>query len=374
MKNIFNKIKNNILLFDLIFICFNILINFILYLINLRFRLWFIIFILLICIIGFIVGIFQQIYKSGENKKMAIIISVLNIGFFASIAIIFMPFIKFIVAFKYNPEHTVNLDDKKYVAVVNSFLHVDVDYYDYYGPLLMGTKIRVHGYFGHGGFDPFDNPNIVDRVEYTYYDENGKTKLIKTEIFVKDNDGNIIDKIIYEDDVNKIDKVNENDNYLLPEDEEILYENKFDNIILRVGRVDYVSGQNMLVNILKSTDGTNFYVVSNESIQVSNEAKFIFLNEKLGFVISTDKIYFDNDNSGLYVTNNGGKTFTTTKFKYKNNNASYMSIESMPYYENNKLKLKCSVYQIDKNKNTYKTKELTFVSNDSGLNWTLENS
>lgn len=356
MKKIFNKIKNNILLFDLIFICFNILINFILHLINLRFRLWFIIFIILICVIGFIVGIFQQIYKSSENKKLAIIISVLNIGFFASIAIIFMPFIKFIVAFKYNPEHTVNLDDKKYVAVVNSFLHVDVDYYDYYGPLLMGTKIRVHGYFGRGGFDPFDNPNIVDRVEYTYYDENGK--VTRNETFIKDD--------------KPANEFNENDNYLLPEDEEILYENKFSNIILRVGRVDYVSGQNMLVNVLKSTDGTNFYVVSDEVIQVSNEAKFIFLNEKLGFAISTAKIYFDNNNSGLYVTNNGGETFTTAKFKYKNNNASYISIESMPYYENNKLKLKCSVYQI--NKNGYEVKELIFVSNDSGLNWILESN
>ena len=69
MKKMFNKIKNNILTCDLIFIGFNILINFILYLLNIRFRLWVIILIILISIIGFIVGIFKQIYLSVNNKK-----------------------------------------------------------------------------------------------------------------------------------------------------------------------------------------------------------------------------------------------------------------------------------------------------------------
>ena len=61
MRKIFNKIKRNILICDLIFVGINILINFILYLMNVRFRLWVIILIILISVIGFIVGIFQQI-------------------------------------------------------------------------------------------------------------------------------------------------------------------------------------------------------------------------------------------------------------------------------------------------------------------------
>ncbi len=374
MKKIFNKIKSNILLYDLIFTVVIILINFILYLVNLRFRLWFIIIIILICAIGFIIGIFQQFFKSSENKKIAVIMVLLIFSVSTIIIIILMPFITFVFAFSYKPEHTVILDNKKYVAVVSSFLNVDVDYYDYYGPLLMGTKIRVHGYFGNGGYDPFVNTNIADRVEYTYYDENGKTKLIRTEIFIRDNNDNIIDKIIYEDDVNKTDEFNENDNYLLPENEEVLYENKFDNIILRVGRIDYVSGKNMLVNVLKSNDSKNFYVVSEEAIQVSNEAKFTFLAENLGFIISTDKIDFDSNKSNLYVTNNGGKTFMSSNFKYKNNNVSYLNIDGMPYYEDNSLKLKCSVYEINQNKDGYEEKTLIFISNDNGLNWILENS
>ena len=183
MKKMFNEIKKNIFICDLLFIGFNILINFILYLMNIRFRLWVIILILLISIIGFIVGIFQQIYLYSNNKKRVVFFSLLGTIAIIVLISIFMPIISFVTTFSYRPEHTTTLDNKKYVAVVSSFLHVDVDYYDYYGFLLMGTKVRVHGDFGKGGYDPFDKPNIPDGVEYTYYDNNGKIKSKRAEIF-----------------------------------------------------------------------------------------------------------------------------------------------------------------------------------------------
>ena len=168
--------------------------NFILYLMNVRFRLWVIILIILISVIGFIVGIFQQIYLSSDNKKRTIILSLLGTIPIIILILISLPIVGFIAIFSYKPEHTTMLDDKKYVAVVSSFLHVDVDYYDYYGFLLMGTKVKVHGYFGKGGFDPFVNPNVADGVEYTYYDNKGKTKSKRSETYIKDKDGQIIDK------------------------------------------------------------------------------------------------------------------------------------------------------------------------------------
>lgn len=375
MRKKFNKIKRNILICDLIFVGINILINFILYLMNMRFRLWFIILIILISVIGFIVGIFQQIYLYSDNKKRTIILSLLGTIPIIILILISLPIVGFIAIFSYKPEHTTVLDNKKYVAVVSSFLNVDVDYYDYYGFLLMGTKVKVHGYFGKGGYDPFTNPNVSDGVEYIYYDDNGKVKSKRTETFIKDKDGKVIDKNNYNIDIDKNNNVDDSDNYVLPENEEILYERKFNKTILRFGKVDNVLGQNMLVHVLRSKDnGKNFYVVSDDVIQVSNEAKFVFLNENLGFAISTGKIYLDNSKVGLYTTNDSGKTFISAKFNYTNNNVEYISIEEVPYYDNNILKIKCSVYQVNSNKDGYEDKELVFISNDNGLNWNLENN
>ena len=373
MKKIFNKIKDNIFLTDLIFIIFNILLNIIFYIFNIRFRLWFIIFIIIISILGFIIGIIQLLYKASENKKTIIIFSLLYVVCMIIFIIIVMPFISFVSFFCYRPEHTVILDGKKYVAVVNSFLYVDVDYYDYYGPLLMGTKVRVHGYFGEGGFDPFVNFNNVNNVEYTYYDSNEKIISKKEERFIRDDDGNIIDRDIFEKDINDENKYNENDNYILPEQEEVLYEKKFNETILRFGKVDSGLGQNILVHVLRSRDnGKNFYVISDDLIKVSNEAKFVFLNENLGFAISTGKIFLKQNVNSMYVTNDSGKTFQSSNFKYENDNVTYLDVVDLPYFENNTLKIKCSVYQFNSDIGKYEDKELIFTSNDNGLNWELD--
>ena len=211
---------------------------------------------------------------------------------------------------------------------------------------------------------------IADGVEYTYYDNKGKIKSKRSETYIKDKDGQIIDKNNYDIDIDKTNKFDDSNNYLLPENEEVLYEKKFNKTILRFGKVDNVLGQNMLVHVLRSKDnGKNFYVVSDDVIQVSNEAKFVFLNENLGFAVNTGEIYLDNRKTGLYFTNDSGKTFTSSNFKYTNENVDYINIESMPYYENNVLKIKCSVYQVNSTNNGYENKELICISKDNGLNW-----
>lgn len=373
MRKFFNKSKFNILIYDLIFVVFNILLNFLLYLLNMRFRLWFIVIIVLISIIGFIIGMFKVLYNSYEDKKTVIIFSMLSVITILIFIALLLPIIGFIGIFTYKPEHTVELDNKKYVAVVNSLFHVNVNYYDYYGPLLMGTKVKVYGYFGNGDYDPFNNPNIVGNVEYTYYDDKGKIKYKRTVNFIKDGNGNIIDNNSNDIDINPP-KYNENDRYLLPEDEEVLYEKKFGKTILRFTRVDYILGQRSLVRVLRSKDnGKNFYVVSDDVIQVSNEAKFIFLNENLGFAISNGKIYLSSNSvPGLYVTNDGGKTFESSKFKYENEDVEYINIKDFPYYDKGILKIKCLVYEFNTSKDSYENKELIFISKDNGLNWILQ--
>lgn len=373
MKKIFNKLKSNILLFDFVFVVVNIIINFVLYLFNVRFRLWVIVFIILISLIGFVVGFFQQAYKLSKNRKKVIIFSLIVLVFIVSLFLLFLPFLSFAAVFSYRPQHIVILDNNKYVAVVNSYLYVDVDYYDYYGPLLMGTKVRVHGYFGKGGFNPFTNPNVAESVEYTYYDNNGKIKAKKNVFFIKDTNGDIVEENSYDVYIDLENEYNANDDYLLPEEIEILYEERFGKTILRFGKIDDVIGNRFLVNVLKSSDnGKNFYLVSDDAIEVANDAKFVFFNEQLGFAISNWKIYLNSNRAGLYVTNNGGKNFSISSFEYVNSNVEYITIKDVPYLENNILKIKCSVYQVNLNKDGYEEKELIFVSVDNGLNWKIE--
>lgn len=374
MKRYIEKLKGKILVITLIFILINIILNYLLYLFNIRFRLWVIVLIIVISIIGFIIGMFEHISKIVENKIKAIGLIILVLVPLIVLILIFSPFIFFTAAFSYKPEHKVTLYGNKYVAVVNSFLNVDVDYYNYYGPLFMGTKVKVHGYFGKGGYDPIVNPNIANEVEYIFYDNNGKEIKKINEIYFKDKNGEIKNKESYETNYKET-IINENDNYILPEDMETLYEKKFDKTIIKFVKLDDALNQNILVQINKSTDnGKKYYPITNEPIQVSLKAKYTILNENLMFISKNNKIMVNNSFISLYVSNNGGKDFLESKVNYTNENVEFITIEKMPYYEKNALKLKCSVYQFNSNKDEYENKEILFISIDNGLSWNIENN
>lgn len=366
MKKILKKIKNNIMISTIIFIAVNIIINFLLYLLNIRFRLYVLIIIILISVFGFIVGFIQQIKK--DKDYITLIMTTIAIVVFGILISLFLPIIAFIGSLAYNPEHIVTIDDKKYVAVVKSFLNVNVYYYDYYGLFLMGTKVKIYGDFGKGGYDPYRNPNALKNVIFTYYDNNGKEKYKKLVVYETDEKGKVIEnesKIIDDDYI-----FNENENYILPENEPVLYEKKFNDFTLRFSKIDDTLGQKMLVHVLKSnSNGKGFNVVTEETINVNRDSKFIFLNENIGF-ISQNKIIL-KDSRGLYVTIDGGKTFNISKFNYVNNNVEFIEVEKLPYYENEILKIKCSAYQVKEDNSGYENKELIFTSNDNGLTWNL---
>lgn len=157
------------------------------------------------------------------------------------------------------------------------------------------------------------------------------------------------------------------------EDENTLYYIELNNEILRFERYDYSLGQNQLVGVQKSLNkGKTFENITQESIIVSMEPKFIFLNEKLGFAISKSNLTKNNDYIGIKVTQDGGKTFIDGKVNYDNPNIEILTVEDVPYYENNELKLKCSIYQIKEDNTGYEDIELIFISNDNGLTWNLE--
>lgn len=75
-------------------------------------------------------------------------------------------------------EHIIEKDGKKMIAYVDSFLQVEVKYYDYINSFIRGNKIRIYEDYGSGGFDPFEKDEILIPIHSTYYDDNGN--LIKS--------------------------------------------------------------------------------------------------------------------------------------------------------------------------------------------------
>lgn len=154
-------------------------------------------------------------------------------------------------------------------------------------------------------------------------------------------------------------------------DENILYSIKFNNVSLRVMRYDYSLGQNQIVGVEKSIDNGEYEKITIEPITVSMKPMFVFLNENLGFSISKSDLTKSNNYMGMKVTYDGGKTFMSVVINYDNPNIEILTINDVPYYENNILKLPCSIYQVKDDKSGYENVELIFVSTDNGLTWNI---
>lgn len=159
-----------------------------------------------------------------------------------------------------------------------------------------------------------------------------------------------------------------------PDDENTLYTIKFGNTKLRFERYDYSLGQNQIVGVEKTTDkGRTYEKITDEPIVVSMESKFVFINEKLGFAISKPNLTQSNNYIGVKVTQDGGKTFTDGKINYNNPNIDILTIEDVPYIENDLLHLSCSIYQVKADQSGYEDVKLIFISSDNGLTWNLAN-
>lgn len=76
--------------------------------------------------------------------------------------------------FTYEPEHVIEKDGKLMVAYVDSFLDVNVNYYDYKNQFLRGSQLRIYESYGSGGYDPFERDKMPPVKQYIYYDENGE--------------------------------------------------------------------------------------------------------------------------------------------------------------------------------------------------------
>ena len=68
-----------------------------------------------------------------------------------------------------NPEHIVVMNNTKMVASVHAFLDVSVRYYQYKNALFYGKELGYE-YYGSGGYDPFEEPEMPEPV-YAKFDD-----------------------------------------------------------------------------------------------------------------------------------------------------------------------------------------------------------
>ena len=156
MKKLLTKIRKNILVFTLIILLLFILINVLLNIVfSITFRIWVYKVMAILLLLGLILG-FVQIIKNHTSKILKVVIIVVIVFIIVTLCLIGPLLGFFTVAILDRPEHVIYKNNKKYVAVVSSFLQVNVYYYDYINPILRGNEVKFHEYFGKGGYDPFD--------------------------------------------------------------------------------------------------------------------------------------------------------------------------------------------------------------------------
>lgn len=86
-------------------------------------------------------------------------------------AVVAVPFLLFVGAFSYTPEHVVERDGIKMVACVQSWLDTYVTYYPYQNILFRGAASCGYAYYGNGCFDPFETDS--EPKCWAFYDLDG---------------------------------------------------------------------------------------------------------------------------------------------------------------------------------------------------------
>ena len=76
--------------------------------------------------------------------------------------------------FGHRPEHVIEKNGQIMLARVDSFLQVEVRYYDHVNLLVRGSWTRIHEDYGNGGYDPFTLDEMPEVRRYMYFDKNGE--------------------------------------------------------------------------------------------------------------------------------------------------------------------------------------------------------
>ena len=100
--------------------------------------------------------------------------------------------------------------------------------------------------------------------------------------------------------------------------------------------------------------------------------KLLSCDDRLRTCFDTNHLFYED--IGEYIHKVGSKLVTThvSDFDYKNENVEYLTIDNMPYYDKDVLKLQCSLYEVSDD--DHENKELVFISKDNGFNWKVEDN
>ncbi len=116
-----------------------------------------------------------QFIENKEHKPFLLSL-VCNLIHLASIAgvLVFGFYFFILMVFAHTPEHVVEKNGIKMVASVNSFLDMNVDYYQYKNPLFYGKSLG-HEWYGSGGNDPLEAEPPLEPRSWMFYDLDGNT-------------------------------------------------------------------------------------------------------------------------------------------------------------------------------------------------------
>ena len=349
IKSFFRKINRNLLLYSIILIVILIIAHLILKAFCLKFREWVYLTVIAISIISISIYLIQKFIKASKEIKFIIgyicaILVILGVLFWKIVALMLL-----LLPLIINPksEHIVERQGNKYVASVESgFLDTTVYFYKYVNCFVMGSEAEFEEYYK-GSYDPI--------------------KREKEENTIRSSEGIIIAKpaepeseIVNPEEIEKIN----------PED--ILYKKEIgkDTTIRFVNRGNILGGR-MIVNVQKTTDGgetwNNQLKNLDGCITVNNEAKFIFINENVGFINNLSLYIIGEENNSLLVTVDGGESFKSANFTFPSDiKDTVFYISDLPYLENDKLRVELFS---PANKASDEITYYKFKSVDNGLNW-----
>ncbi|MBQ4001455.1 MAG: hypothetical protein II601_03630, partial [Lachnospiraceae bacterium] len=88
-------------------------------------------------------------------------------------------FLFILEVFAHKPEHVVERDGGKFVAVVSAWLKTSVGYYEYENVFSYKNKVRIIEYYGDGTSDPLENgydkrPEPRSTTWFEYDDEGNR--------------------------------------------------------------------------------------------------------------------------------------------------------------------------------------------------------
>jgi len=112
--------------------------------------------------------------KKKETKLQIRIISGIGSIIIAVITSILLIYGFVVFVFTYEPEYIIEKNRKPMVAYVNSFLEVNVSYYDYVNRFVRGNRLKISESYGKGGYDPFKSDELPTVERSIYYDDNGR--------------------------------------------------------------------------------------------------------------------------------------------------------------------------------------------------------